>query len=160
MWNKVATERVKRFGISPVIGDLYLARDALDTDNVQVVSDPTDIDIFQVVLPLPGYNIAYPKNEIGVLYKEILSNDGIALSKDSIPESTAKGSYRKLIQRTNKLTWESIDDDKEDVCGRRESDPTISNAKLTFELESGSYATMMLRELMVNTIARDFKGLK
>lgn len=135
-------------GLLPVIGDLYLLsdnKDGLNTLNVQVVHDPKTVNISQVVLPLPGYNVQYPANEIGDLYKTILTQDGIQLSKEKTPESTAKGSYRKLLQKADKLSWEFVGD----------SGPVVSDAKFTFELESGSYATMMLRELMVTTMSRD-----
>ncbi len=95
----------------------------------------------------------YPKNEIGTLYEEVLRGDGVELSKGNIPEATAKGSYRKLIQRANKLAWSDVLE-----VGRVESDvsddPVVDAARFTFELKSGCYATMMLRELMVTTMSR------
>lgn len=36
--------------------------------------------IFQVVLPLPGYNVEYPKNEIKEWYTELLEADGLNLN--------------------------------------------------------------------------------
>jgi tRNA pseudouridine13 synthase len=155
VWNRVATQRVKRFGLSPVIGDLY--EDNGNDMEVKVVSDPSSVDISQIILPLPGYNIQYPTNEIGELYKAILSQDGIILSKDKIPEATAKGSYRKLIQKATGLSWEMVESEAE--C-KESADVIVSNAKFTFELESGSYATMMLRELTVATMSRDCKVSK
>eukprot|EP00956_Cyclotella_meneghiniana_P019051 scaffold32305_cov57-Cyclotella_meneghiniana.AAC.1 len=153
----VATERIRRFGISPVIGDLYIANDIDEKDgaspDVQIVKNLTSIDISQVVLPLPGYNVQYPTNEIGELYESILFEDGVQFVKEKVSEATAKGSYRKLIQSAHELTWETIDGDPVDDS----DDHVILNAKLTFELESGSYATMMLRELMVTTMSRDSK---
>lgn len=157
VWNRVASERVKRWGIVPVIGDLYQANEnsGSNASDVQVVVDPTIIDLYQIVLPLPGYNVEYPTNEIGHLYKTILAEDGITLSKDMIPEATAKGSYRKLFQRAHSLRWESVNKTE---CGADNISEVVSNAKFTFELESGSYATMLLRELMVTTMARDSKA--
>jgi tRNA(Glu) U13 pseudouridine synthase TruD len=103
---------------------------------------------------LPGYNIQYPQNGIGALIEEILHGDGVEFSRGNIPEATAKGSYRKLVQRTNKLMWSAVSEQgkgKPDVS----VDPMVASARFTFELESGCYATMMLRELMVTTMARD-----
>ena len=55
VWNQVATERVRRFGLLPVKGDLYLVsggdEDGRSVD-VQVVSDPCSVDISQIVLPV------------------------------------------------------------------------------------------------------------
>ncbi|KAL7551205.1 hypothetical protein ACHAWF_014403 [Thalassiosira exigua] len=133
VWNRVATERVRRFGLHPVVGDLYQRDD--DCSNVEVVMDPESVDISQVVLPLPGHNIQYPENEIGDLYQEVIARDGVNLSvKGNIPEATAKGSYRKLIQKVNGLKWAY--------------DPKGNIVHLSFELKSGCYATMMLREMM------------
>jgi tRNA(Glu) U13 pseudouridine synthase TruD len=161
VWNKIATERIQRWGLKPVIGDLYYEQES-DVNNdvdedihlVKVVKDPTDINMSQIVLPLPGYNIQYPQNEIGELYKTILHDDGIDLvTKSKYPESTAKGSYRKLIQRANNLTWSIVA--RDDEPGTTQDDPAVDIARFTFELESGCYATMMLRELMVTTMSRD-----
>ena len=82
-------------------------------------------------------------NEIGDLYREILENDGVELCKDnSTPEATAKGSYRKLIQQAHNLKWEIVAE-----TGEQKSeaiyDPVVNAAKFTFELSSGTYATMM-----------------
>lgn len=164
VWNRLATERIKRYGLHPVVGDLYLKEDGSGngsedgtTVNVQVVSESGSVDISQVVLPLPGYNMIYPQNEIGELYRETLKKDGVDLSeKDQIPEATAKGSYRKLIQGANGLKWDVVVDEGEGDFTESE-DRVVNAAKFTFELESGCYATMMLRELMVATMARDSK---
>ncbi|KAL7446094.1 hypothetical protein ACHAXH_008706 [Discostella pseudostelligera] len=162
VWNRIATERIKRWGLRPVVGDLYIKnktgssnKDKVNTD-VQVVHDPTGVDIFEIVLPLPGYNIQYPSNEIGELYRDILHDDGIELNKGDVPEATAKGSYRKLIQKANGLKWNIVPDhdtEEPDLS----NDPVVGAVQFTFELESGCYATMMLRELMVTTMARDNK---
>jgi len=152
VWNKVATERVRRYGIQPIEGDLYFK----DSDSdVHVVTDPNTVNISQVVLPLPGYTIQYPTNEIGDLYREILAADGVQLSvKNDTEESSAKGSYRKLIQQAN-LKWDVVANDEEmKSSSSSEKDPVVDAARFTFELESGCYATMMLRELMLTTLSR------
>lgn len=105
---------------------------------------------------LPGYNIQYPSNEIGEFYTEILSADGVELSKGGVSEGTAKGSYRKLIQKASNLKWSIVPEYR---VGEPElsKDPVVSSAQFTFELGSGCYATMMLRELMLTTMAREYK---
>lgn len=148
VWNNMATERVKRYGLRPVVGDLYLDETGSDDGVVRVVKDASQVGIDQIVLPLPGYSVQYPSNEIGECYRSILHEDGIDLSnKDPIPEATAKGSYRKLMQRVSNLRWENVSDTS--------GDSTVSSAKLTFDLEKGCFATMLLRELMVTTVARE-----
>lgn len=146
-----------------MVGDLYYEKES-DVDNndddedsllVKVVTDPTNITMSQIVLPLPGYNIQYPQNEIGEFYKTVLDSDGVDLvTKSKHPESTARGSYRKLVQKADNLTWSIVTRDDESGATAQQ-DPTVDTACFTFELESGCYATMMLRELMLTTIARD-----
>lgn len=62
IWNKIATERIIRHGLRPVVGDLYLG-DTEESDgtcggeegsavNIKVVTDPNSVDIFQIVLPV------------------------------------------------------------------------------------------------------------
>jgi tRNA pseudouridine13 synthase len=147
--------------LKPVVGDLYFEQefngdeDDEDIHLVKVVKDSTNINMSQIVLPLPGYNIQYPQNEIGELYKTILHDDGVDLvTKSKSPESTAKGSYRKLIQQANNLTWSNVTR-YDELGATAQHDPAVDIARFTFELESGCYATMMLRELMLTTMARD-----
>lgn len=78
--------------------------------------------------------------------------------KDSIPEATAKGGYRKLVQRASNLTWDIVHEEGDvEPESSADIDPVVSAARFTFELESGCYATIMLRELMVTTMSRDKK---
>lgn len=100
----------------------------------------------------------YPSNEIGELYEKILKNDGVELSeKCNIQEATAKGSYRKLIQKANNLSWENVSECSDDSRQPEVDDPVVDAARFCFDLDSGCYATMMLRELMVTTMVRDDK---
>ncbi len=60
IWNRIATERITRWGLRPMKGDLYLRKcesgsddeDAATAANVQVVEDPSGVDIFDIVLPV------------------------------------------------------------------------------------------------------------
>lgn len=140
IWNKVVTERIQRFGCCPVEGDLYKDR---DTNEIKVVGDTSTVSITDIVLPLVGYNVIYPKNEIGTFMKALLEKDHVELKKGAIPEATAKGSYRHIVVNCDDLTWQRI-----------ETDGDTSSARFRFSLPKGSYATVCLRELMLNTISR------
>lgn len=146
VWNQAASQRIRLYGDKVVKGDLYFANGIADRGDVMVVADESAVDISQVVLPLPGYSVVYPENKIGEFYKELLRTDGVTFAKDAVPESTAKGTYRKLVVRPTQLTY---DVSVVDVNSR-----PSTNLTLTFQLPKGCYATMLLRELMLTTVTR------
>ena len=143
VWNQMASERIKRLGPQPAVGDLY--QEDGQTRDVKVVTDPTKVTLGMIVLPLPGYDVEYPTNEIGNLYRSTLAADGVEFKKDAVPEATARGAYRNLVAPANNLAVSFVD---------TKEDGTVGNALFTFELQSGSYATMLLRELMFTTMRR------
>lgn len=143
IFNRTASERIKLHGDKVVRGDLYFDKEGDHRDNVKVVhgNETPPIEISQVVLPLPGYNVQYPDNEIGKYFEQLLAKDRVTFEKNAVPEATASGSYRKLIVHPTNLTVET-------------SESSCDSMKLSFQLPKGSYATMLLRELMVTTVAR------
>jgi len=66
-----------------------------------------------VVLPLPGYNVQYPENEIGEKYKEKLERDGLTVKNFRLRGlgMNLPGAYRKLVAFPGDLTWKSVPDD-------------------------------------------------
>jgi tRNA pseudouridine13 synthase len=125
-------------------GDLVLPG---NSDQVEMVTDE-NLSAFRmadVVLPLPGYSICYPDNDVGACYRDILNRDGIAFEKDAPEEATTKGSYRHLIAKATNLYHELLVDDED----------SAPNVRFQFDLPKGSYATMFLRELMLTTVVRD-----
>jgi TruD family tRNA pseudouridine synthase len=150
VWNTMASARLQRFGASSsVMGDLFLEDGAASVNDVQVVdaSNVSSVPICQVVLPLPGHGVKYPGNEIGDLYKEMLGKDNIRFEKKGPDEGTAKGSYRHLIVKAENMQFEAEADRDIPTC--------VPSAKVSFDLPAGSYATMLLRELMLTTVARN-----
>lgn len=139
----MATERIQRLGPQPAVGDLY--QEDGQTRDVKVVTDPSKVTLGMVVLPLPGYDVKYPSNEIGELYRSMLAADGVEIKKDGVPEATARGAYRNLVAPANNLAVSFLDTGE---------DGSVGNARFSFELQSGSYATMLLRELMCSTMGR------
>lgn len=137
IWNQVASARIQRHGTVAVKGDLYQED---GSDEVKVVeTNENDVPFSQVVLPLPGYNIQYPENDIGELYNGLLEKDLVKFEKTAPTESRAKGSYRKLIVRPLEVASEFVESDA---------------IRLSFQLPKGCYATMCLRELMFTTGTR------
>ena len=150
-----------------------------------------------VVLPLVGSGIIFPKNQIEEYYKKLLANDGISMEHFSTAANQYRmhGAYRRLLQIPKDFDWQIIqyeDPNAELVTtelslmrssdgrssatfkmpdspggaahlvsglprkrvGAVNDDTTIVKGQgpiravvLNFTLSSGTYATMMLREL-------------
>ena len=136
VWNFAVSERIARFGLEVVEGDLvlinktdatvHLAEEEYDDVGELVVHpDPDDLrpsrfersralskdevasgqyNIFDIVLPLPGYDVIYPPNEIGLFYKSFMGSDqrgGLDPHNmhRSWKESSLSGGYRKVLGR-------------------------------------------------------------
>jgi tRNA(Glu) U13 pseudouridine synthase TruD len=147
IWNSAATERIKLYGSKAVKGDLYFEDDCEGQREVKVVaSDHSSVKLSQVVLPLPGYKIRYPENEIGQVYQKLLQRDDVSFDQNAPAEATAKGSYRRLITSPGNLdvSFDAID----------ESAQATNSMKLKFDLPKGCYATVLMRELFLSTATR------
>jgi tRNA pseudouridine13 synthase len=128
VWNFAATRRWSKYGAKVIEGDLVLVtgsrrRDRSDDDEVNPYDDNDDDNvyaqahavsaaevasgkytIFDVVLPTPGYDISYPRNEIGKFYVEFMgkpengSLDPYEMRRKQ-REFSLSGNYRPLIGR-------------------------------------------------------------
>lgn len=63
-----------------------------------------DYTIFDIVLPLPGYDIVYPENETGTFYRTFMTSiEGGELDPNNMRrkqrEFSLSGSYRKIVER-------------------------------------------------------------
>jgi tRNA(Glu) U13 pseudouridine synthase TruD len=88
--------------------------------------------------------VQYPSNEIGELYRTFLQQEGVMFVKNRTIESTAKGSYRHLVVDVKDIELHFM------VSSVIEDEAF----QVTFTLLSGSYATMLLRELIFTTVWR------
>ncbi|MBW0499794.1 hypothetical protein O181_039509 [Austropuccinia psidii MF-1] len=200
LWNVVLSHRVELFGCSkPVVGDLVQinkkdvsnsgdasfdlgAMEDTESDTLEYGSAPlvkvlkTDKDceaytIHDVVLPLPGYNIIYPENELKGRFLKIMRQDG--LDPDNLyrrqAEYSMPGTYRKIMHQPkdvdcNFFAYEDPDlpltqADEDVLLGMELPDLeewTSQSAeknkslamKVEFTLASSTYATMALREIL------------
>jgi tRNA pseudouridine13 synthase len=147
VWNVMASNRISLYGTGVVAGDL------IDYVGVVRIVDESllasnSLRFEDVVLPLPGYDVQYPTHQVGEHYRELLEREGVDFRKDAPPESTAKGDYRALVARAYNVTFEPT----------AASDGSQLDVKLKFDLPAGSYATMLLRELMLTTVVRGNLG--
>ncbi|WVQ75081.1 hypothetical protein IAR50_004690 [Cryptococcus sp. DSM 104548] len=192
VWNLVVSERIKLSATEPLVGDLVIEKteEEVDPENVPahrkdrwgrartwktssspVVRRLTEEDIknkthtiFDVVMPLPGFDVDYPGGEIGELYDRMLKADG--LDKDRMRreqrEYSLSGSYRVILLRPLALTWSHIQYTDPDVPLVQSDEDAILNlnvpathdptgkfraVKVDLSLGSSTYATMVLREI-------------
>lgn len=105
MWNKIVSQRIKKHGLKPIVGDLVYKDNASKETPVEIINgdeneEESDINngkclevetiseenltkytVFDVVYPLPGCNVRYPENEIGQWYTDLLAKDNLTSEK-------------------------------------------------------------------------------
>lgn len=129
VWNWVASRRWSKFGNEVVAGDLVLVEsevnparyrqgmdmsEDLNQDEEQFYQEARVLTveeaasgkytIFDIVLPVPGYDVLYPENEIGEFYVEFMGrpeNGGLNPYRMRRPqkEFSLSGYYRKIMAR-------------------------------------------------------------
>ncbi|KAG7096834.1 hypothetical protein E1B28_004243 [Marasmius oreades] len=119
--------------------------------------------IFDVIMPLPGTDVAYPGGKLGERYREFLVMDG--LDPDNFvrkqKDYTLGGSYRKVLHLPNEMSWSVLRYTDPDVpLAQADEDkllgfdpPLVSEdgkfmaLQINLQLGTASYATMALREI-------------
>lgn len=135
VWNKIASERIKRFGLNVVPGDLVIIEDGEENTDEKTPSgddraSPIEEDIketqfirartvtkeeietnsktiFDIVLPSPGFDVIYPENELADVYRQIMEADGVDHQnmKRNIKEFSLAGSYRYVVSKPGNVEW-------------------------------------------------------
>lgn len=119
--------------------------------------------IFDVIMPLPGKDVAYPEGELGELYREFLRRDGLDPDNFSSKHKDYNlcGSYRKMLLKPQELSWSvlrytdpdvSLAQADEDVLLGKEppvidEDGKFVALQVKMQLNTAAYATMALREV-------------
>ncbi|KAF4620035.1 hypothetical protein D9613_005316 [Agrocybe pediades] len=119
--------------------------------------------IFDVVMPLPGTDVAYPGGKLGERYREFLRTDG--LDPDNFvrkqKDYTLNGSYRKMLHLPKELSWSvlrytdpdvSLAQSDEDKLLGFDPPAVVEDGKfmalqINLQLGTAAYATMALREI-------------
>ncbi|KAF9534217.1 pseudouridine synthase [Crepidotus variabilis] len=119
--------------------------------------------IFDVIMPLPGTDVAYPGGKLGERYKEFLRLDG--LDPDNWVrkqrEYTLSGSYRKILHLPKDLSWTVLRYTDPDVPLAQADEDKLLNfdppaiveegkfmaLQINLTLGTAAYATMALREI-------------
>ncbi len=178
VWNHMVTERIKKYGIVPMVGDLVYAEqgndvpieDEEEAEQQQhgrpvVALTEQDLEkytIYDIVFPVVGCDIQFPKNEFNKeRFEEFMLQDGITLQHFAdCHEYVAYGTYRNIMARPRDVEW-SIKKYQEQTTQITPSDMDVlrkteivvpEGDKLAlvveFTLNASTYATMCLRELM------------
>ncbi|CAF1599441.1 unnamed protein product [Rotaria magnacalcarata] len=165
IWNKIVSKRLNTYGTEILVGDLYM-NDIHNDSNVSFVTETNrnDIKLEQIVLPLPGYDIKYPLNDIHSWYRDLLNEDGIKIDqmKYQVKDYSLPGNYRQFIVRTGQVDYrivhyDNMNDDPlqsdYDRLMNRDNNLKLELNKykgliLAFSLPKSSYATMAVREIL------------
>lgn len=155
LFNRFLSERIRR-GIpldEPQIGDYTIKLDehGLPTEdydqatatNLQIIEDAVKEGKMCVAAPLVGIKQSPSRGLQGEIEQEILESENVNpqnFQLSFMPEATAEGRVRAILNPVRNLLQEEISEDKENA-GRQ-------MMKLDFTLNRGSYATVLLREFM------------
>jgi len=155
LFNRFISERIRR-GIhldEPQIGDYTIKLDAhkLPTEeydqatetNIQTIENAVKEGKMCVAAPLVGPSQPTSKGVQGEIEQKILEAENVTPDKFKIPfmpEATAEGRVRAILNPVWNLVQEEIADDSENEGKQM--------MKLGLNLNRGSYATVVLREFM------------
>uniref|UniRef100_A0A2K6JUC2 Pseudouridine synthase 7 n=1 Tax=Rhinopithecus bieti TaxID=61621 RepID=A0A2K6JUC2_RHIBE len=161
VWNNMVSKRIEDYGLKPVSGDLVLKG---ATASYIEEDDVNNYSIHDVVMPLPGFDVIYPKHKIQEAYREMLTADNLDIDnmRHKIRDYSLSGAYRKIIIRPQNVSWEVVayDDPKiplfnTDVDNLEGKPPPvfasgkqIQGSENGFSLPPSTYATMAIREVL------------
>ncbi|XP_033048906.1 pseudouridylate synthase 7 homolog isoform X1 [Trachypithecus francoisi] len=161
VWNNMVSKRIEDYGLKPVSGDLVLKG---ATASYIEEDDVNNYSIHDVVMPLPGFDVIYPKHKIQEAYREMLTADNLDIDnmRHKIRDYSLSGAYRKIIIRPQNVSWEVVayDDPKiplfnTDVDNLEGKPPPVFASegkyralKMDFSLPPSTYATMAIREVL------------
>ncbi|XP_053529166.1 pseudouridylate synthase 7 homolog isoform X1 [Artibeus jamaicensis] len=161
VWNNMVSKRIEEYGLKPVPGDLVLKG---ATATYIEEEDVNNYSIHDVVMPLPGFDVIYPKHKISEAYREMLTADNLDIDnmRHKIRDYSLSGAYRKIIIRPQNVSWEVVayDDPKiplfnTDVDNLEGKPPPVFASKgkyralkMDFSLPPSTYATMAIREVL------------
>ncbi|KAJ2592402.1 multisubstrate pseudouridine synthase 7 [Coemansia sp. RSA 1797] len=191
IWNHAVSERIRVFGTKGAVpGDLVIvasdfsdnahAKSKAPEEETRVVpvlvteENASDYSIYDVVLPLPGWDVRYPEHQVKNVYEELMAKDGLSpsgLAKHPLKEYRLAGAYRHFLIKPRDFMYEWMrynDDalplarsDSDAIEGKHDPESIEFGQnvalKLKFDLPPSAYATMLLRELMRTETAAGYQ---
>ncbi|TPX36701.1 hypothetical protein SmJEL517_g01223 [Synchytrium microbalum] len=144
--------------------------DTIKTINTEV--EASQYQITDIVIPQPGYDVKYPPNMLDT-YKEIMNEDGLdpLNMKRSIYDYSLPGSYRKMVGAVKDFEWRIVQYSHADASLTLTDLDRLKGLKdlkiesgdkmaviLKFCLDSSTYATMALREVLKTSTTPSFQA--
>jgi tRNA pseudouridine13 synthase len=115
----------------------------MKVETLSEVNEAIKAGRMQLALPLIGFKQKPSEGKEGEIEKQILEEEGIApedFKIENMPEISAKGELRTALTPLNNFQMKEISPDA--------THPSKNMAKISFTLNRGSYATVLLREIM------------
>ncbi|KAJ1558389.1 multisubstrate pseudouridine synthase 7, partial [Cladochytrium tenue] len=137
VWNMAASERIRRYGLRVVRGDLVAAASSssrgggaagssggggggvggdkvvhvrrVETDEEAAARTAED-GVEGVVLPLPGHGVEYPSSGIEDVYADAMRRFGLDPldMRRKNKETSLAGDYRRLVQKPSNVSWRTL----------------------------------------------------
>nr|DBA31317.1 TPA: hypothetical protein GDO54_007189 [Pyxicephalus adspersus] len=161
VWNNMVSKRIEEYGLKVVPGDLVLKG---ATATVVGENEVNDYSIHDVVMPLPGFDVIYPKHKLAAAYEEMLAKDKLDIKnmRHRVRDYSLAGAYRKILIRPRDVSWEVVayDDPKIPLVGTDleklegkplpvfNKDGKYRALRMEFSLPPSTYATMAIREVL------------
>ncbi|KAH9999283.1 pseudouridine synthase [Russula vinacea] len=136
-----------------------------------------DVDrysIFDVVMPLPGKDVAFPGGALGEKYREYLLRDGLDPDNFQRPQKdyALSGSYRNILHLPKELSWAVLrytdpdvplaQSDEDQLLGKEPPAPDPEGRFLALQIRlilgTAAYATMALREVTKTDTSSQFQS--
>ncbi|XBW35936.1 hypothetical protein QEN19_001508 [Hanseniaspora menglaensis] len=130
IWNLATSERINKFGLKIIPGDLVIAKKeqipVVDEDNFEVEDVAKDnfvrakalteedissgkYTVFDLILPTPGFDITYPDHMVE-FYKEFMAKDELSPfdMTRKVKEFSLPGSYRNILGRPTDMSYKIV----------------------------------------------------
>jgi tRNA pseudouridine13 synthase len=125
----------------------------IEAGSLDEVNDSIKAGRMRVALPLVGFGQRLSEGEMGQIENRILEEECVkreSFRVQEMPRISGKGELRPIVSPIRDFKLESVSHDEENVAETR--------VRVSFMLLRGSYATMLLREIMKpqNPIAAGF----
>ena len=129
IWNNAVSQRIQKYGLKVLVGDLVKSTDDSENDLVQEDGDEersriesvqavtaetiTKYSVTDVLMPIPGFKVSYPENEdLKKIYNDLLTADGLDQGFESLRHTvdmySLPGAYRPIVVKPTDVSWKVV----------------------------------------------------